>query len=80
MKKTIYEEEIYDIDINDIGNWKDFCSKTFVHAGTLNKSTDGREIDRNINQKKKLDVLEAYRFLLRDKCCRWQYFFNKDVE
>ena len=38
------------------------------------------EVTRNINQKKKSNVLKAYRCPLCDKCCRQEYFFNNHVE
>ena len=41
---------------------------------------DGEELTRNINQKKKSDVLQAYGCLLCDKCYRRDCFFNKQVK
>ena len=41
---------------------------------------DGGELTRNINQKKKPDVLQACRCPLCDKCYRREYFFYKNLE
>ena len=49
-------------------------------CGNLKLVIDRGELTRNINQKKKLGVLQAYRSSLSDKCCRRGYFFNKQVE
>ena len=38
------------------------------------------ELTGNISQKKKSDVLQAYRCPLCDKCCRREYLFNNHVE
>ena len=46
-----------------------------------NQSSDnGGELTGNFNQKKKSDVLQAYKSPLLDKCCRRDYFFNKHAE
>ena len=42
--------------------------------------TNGGELTRNISQKRKPDVLQAYRCPLCDKCYRREYFFNKHLE
>ena len=39
----------------------------------------GRELTRNIN-KKKPDVLQAYKYPLCDICCGRERFFNKHVK
>ena len=46
----------------------------------LKVAIDGVELLRNINKKKKPDVLEAHRCPLCSKCCRQDSFFNKHEE
>ena len=41
---------------------------------------DGGELTRNINQKKKSDVLQACRCPLCEKCYMREYIFNKHLE
>ena len=48
--------------------------------GNIRVVTDGGELTRKINRKKKSDVLQIYRYPLCDKCCRREYFFNNHVE
>ena len=90
MKKTTFLEKNSDsqkrnthgIDIDDIGNFLDLLRLVFIHeeCGNLKVFFDGEELTRNINQKKKPDVLQAYRCPLCDKCCRREYLFHKHVE
>ena len=56
-------------------------TKNSVHPWKMIKVfVDGGELTKNINEKKKPWVLQAYRCPLCDKCFRRQYFFNKYVE
>ena len=55
------------------------CS-SMRNVRNLKQSIDGEQFIGNINQKKKSDVLQAYRCPLYDKCCRQEYFLNKHVE
>ena len=48
--------------------------------GNLRVVTDGGELTRKINRKKKSDVLQVYRYPLCDKCCRREYFLNNHAE
>ena len=59
-------------DIDDIGNLVDLPRLIFINeeCGNLQVVVDGREVTRNINRKKKSDVLQAYRCPLCDKCYR----------
>ena len=41
---------------------------------------EGGELIRNINEKKKPDVLQAFRCPLCAKCSRREYIFNKHLE
>ena len=50
------------------------------YRGNPKVFTDGEELTININEKKKTDVLQAYRCPLCDKCSRRQYFFNNHVD
>ena len=50
------------------------------YIGNLEDLSSGGGLNRNINQKKKLDVLQAYRSPLRDKCYKRGNFCNKQVE
>ena len=49
-------------------------------CGNLKGFIDGGELTRNINEKKKSGVLQAFRCPLCDKCFRRDHFFNKHVE
>ena len=91
LKKTsetpvIVEEKLDGLDIDDMetywiclhlsslmGIW---CSSYGNSKVVVN---DG-ELTRNINQKKKSDVLQGYRCSLCQKCSRRGYLFNKHVE
>ena len=44
------------------------------------RNVDGGERASNVNQKKKLDILQACRCSLGDNCYRRVYFFNKYLE
>ena len=57
-------------------------SRNFIDEECENRKTvtDVGEITRNIKQKKKPDILQAYVCPLCDKCCRREYLFNKHVE
>ena len=56
-------------------------TKNSVHPWKMIKVfVDGGELTKNINEKKKPCVLQAYRCPLCDKFFRRQYFFNKYVE
>ena len=54
----------------------------FIHGecGNLKGFVDGGELLRNIKEKKKPGLLQAYRCPLCDKCFRRDYSFNKHVE
>ena len=57
------------------------CSKSSVCGCKMWKFViGGGELTRNINQKKTSGILQACRTLLSDECCRYGYFFNKQVE
>ena len=55
------------IDIDDIGNLEDLLRIAFIHeeCGNLKVFVDGRELTRNINEKKKPGVLQTYRCPLK---------------
>ena len=59
-KSVIVEEEIDCIDIDDIGNLEDSRRLAFIDEehGNFMVVNDGGEVTRNINQKKKSDVLQ----------------------
>ena len=81
-KVAAVEKEVDGIDIDDIGNLEDllrivFIDEEFVNLQVVN---NGGELTRNINQKKRSDVLQTYRYPLCDKCCRREYFFNNHVK
>ena len=63
-------------------NLEHFLIIVFIYGkyGNLKGFVDGGELPRNINEKKKSGVLQAYRYSLCDKCFRRDYFFNKHVE
>ena len=48
--------------------------------GNAKVVADSGELTRNIDQKKKPDVLQACRCPLCDKCYRREYLFNKHLE
>ena len=54
----------------------------FIHeeCGNLKVLVGGGELTRNINEKKKPGVLQAYRCTLCDKCYRREYVFNTNVK
>ena len=52
----------------------------YEKCGKLKLVIDSGELTKNINQKKRSGVLQAYRSSLSDKCCRRAYLFNKEVE
>ena len=49
-------------------------------SGSPKVVVDGGELTRNINQKKKRDILQACRCPLCDKSYRQEYFFYKHME
>ena len=57
---VIIEEELDDIDIDDIGNLEDSPRLVFIDekSGNLIVVNDGGKLTRNINQKKKSDILQ----------------------
>ena len=59
-KHVIVEEELDCSDIDDIGNLEDSPRLVFIDegCGNLIVVNDGGELTRNINQKKKSDVLQ----------------------
>ena len=59
-KKVIVEEELDCIDIYDIGNLKDIPRLLFigVECGNIIVVDDVAKLTRNINQKKKSNVLQ----------------------
>ena len=63
QKVAIAKEELNDTDIDDIRNLEDLLRFVFIDEqfGNLQEVADGGELSRNINQKKKSDVLQAYR-------------------
>ena len=76
------KEELDGIDIDDIGNLEDLLRIVFIHekCGNLKVFVDGGELTRNISKEKKPGVLQAYRYLLCDKCYRKEYFIIANVE
>ena len=59
-KKTVtFEEELDGTDIDDTGNLEDSPRLVFINEECENLIVfnDGGELTRNLNQKKKLDVL-----------------------
>ena len=59
-KKMIVEEDLDCIDTDDIGNLEDSPRLVFIdeECGNLIVVIDGGKLTRNINQKKKSDVLQ----------------------
>ena len=53
------------IDIDDIENLEDLLRVVLIKS-----ESSGGELTRNTNEKKKSDVLQAYKSPLCDKCCR----------
>ena len=79
---VLVEEELDVINKDDIVNLKDLLRLVLINEECWNPKVvvDGGDLTRNINQKKKLDVLQAYRCPLYDKCNRREYFLNKHLE
>ena len=59
-KNVIVEEGLDDIDIDDIGNLEDSPGLVFIdeECENLIVVNDGGEFPRNVNQKKKSEVLQ----------------------
>ena len=78
----IIKEELDGIDINDTGNLEDLLRIVFIHeeCGNLKVLVDDGELTRDINKKKKLGVLQAYRCLLCYKFYRQECSFNNHVK
>ena len=59
-KKMIVEEDLDYIDTDDFGNLEDSPRLVFIdeECGNLIVVIDGGKLTRNINQKKKSDVLQ----------------------
>ena len=68
-KIVIVKEKLDGIDIDDMGNLEDLLGIVFIHeeCGNLKVFVDGGELTRNINEKKKPDILQAYRCPLFEK-------------
>ena len=81
-KNVIVKKEIDGIDIDDIGNLEDLLRTVFIHeeCGNLKVFVEGLELTRNINEKKKPGVLQAFICPLCEKCFCQEYFFNKHLE
>ena len=79
---VIIEGELDYIDIDDVGKLEDLLRAVFNDeaCGNLKVVIDHQELTRNINQKKKSDLLQAYRCPLCGKCCWQEHFLNKQVE
>ena len=62
-EKLLFEEELDDLDIDDIGNFEDLSRLVFIdeECGNPRVSSDDGELDRNINLKKTLVVIQAYK-------------------
>ena len=65
---------------DDIGNLEDLLVLINKECGNPKVVIDGGELTRNINQKKKPGVLQAYRCPICDKCYWREYFFKKHLE
>ena len=65
----IVEEELNGINKDGIGNLENLLRLVLINEDCENPKIvlDGRELARNINQKKKPDVLRAYRCALCEK-------------
>ena len=61
-----------DEELDGIENFVDLSRLMFIDEkfGNLKVVVDGGEPTRNVNRKKKLDILQAYRYPLCDKCYR----------
>ena len=59
------QKVVIGIDINDIGNLEDLLKVVFIDekCGNLKVVIDAGELTRNINQKKKLHVLQDLQFV-----------------
>ena len=59
----VVKEELDGIDIDNIGNLEDLLRIVFIHeeCGNLKVFIDDAELTRNINKKKKPDILQVYR-------------------
>ena len=81
-KIALVEEKVDGIDIDDIVNLEDLLRLMLINeeCGNPKVVVGGGELTRNINQKKKTDVLQACRCPLCGKCYRREYFFNKHLE
>ena len=71
-KVGIFEEELYGIDIDGIGNLMDLARLLFIdeECENLRVVVNGGELTRNISRKKNSGLLQAYRCLLCDKSYR----------
>ena len=60
-KVLIVEEDLDCTDIDDVGNLKDLPKLVFIHEECQNLEVvnDGRELIRNINQKKKSEIFAS---------------------
>ena len=78
----IIEEELDGIDRDDIGNLEDLLRLVLINeeCGNPTAVADGGELTKNINQKKKPDVLQACQCPLCYKCYMREYFFNNHLE
>ena len=81
-KVVIVGEELNVIDIDDIGHLEELPRLVLIdkERGKPKVVNDGRELTRNIYQKKKGDVLQYHVDIHSDVFCRRQYFFNNRVE
>ena len=81
LQVVIVEEKLDGFVIDDIETLQDLLGVVFIdkECGNLRVATDDGELTRNNNQKKKSDLLQAYRCPLSKKCYRWDYFFNRCV-
>ena len=73
----MFIKNVIAIDIDDIGNLEDLLKLVFIDEKSLNFKVviAGRDLTRNIDQKKTSDILQAYRSSfyrssLSDKRCR----------
>ena len=78
-KKTILQEKLLQlrkkpdcVDVDGIGNVGELLRLVFINeeCENLKVVVDGGELTRNINEKKRPVVLQAYRCPLCDKCER----------
>ena len=61
--ETTFTKIVIGIDINDIGNLEDLLKVVFIDEKCGNLNLNAGELTRNINQKKKLDVLQDLQFV-----------------